>query len=345
MFDKKFLPYKKKIDKFFYLIKKISRVNPLITVLILHEYFRNIYPSDIYIKKKRLKKDPVKNIVSVIEELEQIANSFLKLGSYESNISKNKINTQNLYGKLWRERFLDFSLDQKKFLKKLLYKLNYNPNKLKGKKILDMGCGSGRFSAAFARLGAKKVYGIDLGSTGISIGKKLIKKYNLKNLTFKKTSVLNLPFKNNYFDFVFCKGVLHHTGNLKKGLEEFTRMIKVNGHGYLYLYGRGGIFWYSRKEMRKIMKIISPDFCINVLKLYGMPAERTIFVDTWHVPIEEHVSKQFLENYLTKKNFIFKKYSKSSDPLPIELEFMENYRNFDIMYGDGELRYLIKKVK
>src|SRR5210317_320006 len=144
MFDKKFLPYKKKINKFFYLIKKISRVNPLITVLILHKYFRNIYLSNIYIKKKRLKKDPVKNIVSVIEELEQIANSFLKLGSYESNISKNKINTQNLYGKLWRERFLDFSLDQKKFLKKLLYKLNYNPNKLKEKKILDMGCGSGR---------------------------------------------------------------------------------------------------------------------------------------------------------------------------------------------------------
>ncbi len=141
----------------------------------------------------------------------------------------------------------------------------------------------------------------------------------------------------------FAKGVLHHTGNLKKGLDEFLRLIKKDGYGYLYLYGRGGIFWYSRKKMRKIMKIIPYKFSINVLKLYGMPAERTIFVDTWYVPIEEHVSKRFLENYLQKRNFKFKKYSKMSKPLSIELESMEGHKDYDLLYGDGELRYLIKK--
>tara|TARA_B100001063_G_C16709692_1_gene527317 strand:+ start:122 stop:1153 length:1032 start_codon:yes stop_codon:yes gene_type:complete len=343
MNQKKFIYHKKKIDKFFLLIAKLSRVNPLITVLILHEYFRNIYPEDLYIKK-RLKTDPLQNISLVIQELEKIANVFLKLGCYEQDISKEKINTQLLYGKLWKERFLDFSLDQTKFLKKLLNKLDFDIKKIKGKKILDMGCGSGRFTSAFAKLGAKKVYGVDLGSDGISVAKKLTKKFNIKNATFKNASVLNMPFKNNYFDFVFCKGVLHHTGNLKRGLDEFIRMIKINGYGYLYLYGRGGIFWYSRKKMRKIMKIIPHEFSINVLKLYGMPAERTIFVDTWYVPIEEHVSKRYLENYLKERNLKFEKYSKSSKPLSIELESMEGYKYYDVMYGDGELRYLIKKV-
>ena len=340
--NKKFTQYKKKIDRFFSLIAKLSRVNPLITVLILHEYFRNIYPDDLFIKK-RLDTDPLQNINLVIKNLENIANIFLKLGCYERNISKEKVNTQVLYGKLWKERFIDFSLDQTKFLKRLLNKLDFNTNKLKGKNILDMGCGSGRFTAAFAKLGAKRVYGVDLGLDGISVGKKIVKKYNLKNVIFKKSSVLNMPFKNNYFDFVFCKGVLHHTGNLKKGLDEFLRLIKKDGYGYLYLYGRGGIFWYSRKKMRKIMKIIPHKFSINVLKLYGMPAERTIFVDTWYVPIEEHVSKRFLENYLRKRNFKFKKYSKMSKPLSIELESMEGHKNYDLLYGDGELRYLIKK--
>ena len=341
--NRKFTSHKKKIDKFFSLIAELSKVNPLITVLILHEYFRNLYPDDLFIIK-RLDTDPLKNINLVIKDLDKIGNILLKLGCYERIFSKESVDTQVLYGRLWKERFIDFSLDQKKFLKSLFNRLDFDTNKLKGKKILDMGCGSGRFTAAFAKLGAKRVYGVDLGLDGISVGKKIVKKYNLKNVTFKKSSVLNLPFKNNYFDFVFCKGVLHHTGNLKKGLDEFLRLIKKDGYGYLYLYGNGGIYWYSRKKMRKIMKIIPHEFSINVLKLYGMPAERSIFVDTWYVPIEDHVSKKFLENYLRKRNFKFKKYSKSSKPLSIELESMEGYKHYNLMYGDGELRYLIKKI-
>ena len=57
----------------------------------------------------------------------------------------------------------------------------------------------------FARLGPKTVYGVDIGDQGIKVGKKLCKKFKLKNVVFKKSSVLKLPFKNQSFDFVFCK--------------------------------------------------------------------------------------------------------------------------------------------
>ena len=56
---KEFKTYKKKNDNFFLKLKKISKNHPLIAVLILHEYFRNIYPSDPYIKK-RFKEDQFK---------------------------------------------------------------------------------------------------------------------------------------------------------------------------------------------------------------------------------------------------------------------------------------------
>ena len=90
------------------------------------------------------------------------------------------------------------------------------------------------------------------------------------------------------------------------------------------------------------MNKIPHNFAMNVLKLYGLPAERTVFVDSWYVPTEDHVSKKFLENFFRNNKIIFKKYSKA---LPIELESMEKNKDFSLLYGDGELRYLIKKPK
>jgi len=338
---KNFASYKRKIDNFFLKVSRLSKKHPLITVLLMHEYFRNIYPADLFIKK-RYHKDPLRNFNITISKLEKISEAFQSINSYEnSNKKLARVNTQKLFGDLWETRYEDFSLDQKKFLTRLLKKINFNITNLKNKKVLDMGCGSGRFTAAFARLGPKKVYGVDLGDQGLKVGKKLCKKFNIKNVIFKKSSVLNLPFKNDNFDFAFCKGVLHHTGNLRKSLNEFVRVIKKNGHGFLYLYGSGGIFWYSRKKMRKVMKNIPYKFTMNVLKMYGMPAERTVFVDSWYVPIEDHVRKNFLENFFKRKKLKFKKYDKA---LPIELESMKKNKNFSVLYGDGEHRYLIKKT-
>ena len=333
--------YKKKIDNFFSKVNKISKKHPIITVIVMHEYFRNIYPGDTFIKNK-YNSDRLKNFQLALFNLEKIVDSFIKIGNYNFNFNfKKKVNTQTLFGKLWNTRFEDFSLDQKNFLNKLLKKLDFDTKKIKNKLVLDMGCGSGRFSVAFARLGAKKVYGIDLGDEGLKIGKKIAKKFNVKNVKFKKSSVLKTSFKSNYFDFVFCKGVLHHTGNLKDSLNEFLRLIKPNGYGFLYLYGKGGVFWYSRKKMRQIMKNIPYSFSIKILKLLGMPAERTVFVDSWYVPIEDHVSKNYLENFFKKNKLIFKKSTKNA--LPIELESMSKNKNFELLYGDGEHRYLVRK--
>ena len=54
------------------------------------------------------------------------------------------------------------------------------------------------------------------------------------------------------------------------------------------------------------MKNIPYKFTMNVLKLYGMPAVRTVFVDSWYVPIEEHVTKNSLENFFKEKNLSLK---------------------------------------
>ena len=102
-------------------------------------------------------------------------------------------------------------------------------------------------------------------STGIEIAKKFSQSSNISNIEFIEHNVLDLPFDNESFDFVFSKGVLHHTGNLEKGLDEYSRVLKKGGNGFLYLYANGGIYWNSRDKMREVMKLIPMDFTIKVL--------------------------------------------------------------------------------
>src|SRR3989338_9808029 len=99
----------------------------------------------------------------------------------------------------------------------------------KDKVVLDMGCGSGRYSIAIKKLGAKKVIGIDYGD-----GKKL--KYD--GVEYLKASTLELPFPDNYFDFVFCNGVLHHTVDTIKGINEMYRVLKPGHQSWIYLCGQ-----------------------------------------------------------------------------------------------------------
>ena len=74
-----------------------------------------------------------------------------------------------------------------------------------------------------------------------------------------------------------------------------------------------------------------------------MPAKRTIFIDSWYVPIEEHVKPDSLEKYLAKLGYSkIQRWRKGSN---IELESMTfsraPYRKE--LWGEGELRYFISK--
>ena len=56
------------------------------------------------------------------------------------------------------------------------------------------------------------------------------------------------------------------------------------------------------------MKKIPYDYAINVLNTIGMPARRTIFVDSWYVPIEDHINLNTLEKWFKKNKIGFEKY-------------------------------------
>lgn len=101
---------------------------------------------------------------------------------------------------------------------------------LKGKKVLDIGCGYGALSDALSNYGAE-VWGTEINQTKFNIAKQKLLKH--KNITLIKVNNEILNFDDNFFDCIFIFDVIEHVKNPQKTIEESYRVLKPEG--YLYI--------------------------------------------------------------------------------------------------------------
>ena len=97
----------------------------------------------------------------------------------------------------------------------------------KGKdfKVLDAGCSTGELVHFVHEFKKSSVYGIDISKKAIEIARKRYPKYN-----FKVGSVDDLPYKDDYFDYIICYDILEHVDNPRLVLDEFRRVLAPGGH-------------------------------------------------------------------------------------------------------------------
>lgn len=77
------------------------------------------------------------------------------------------------------------------------------------KRVLDLGCGSGRHLVYLAKQGLE-VYGIDIAPEGIRIARDWLRKEKLQ-ANLKIGSIYEkLPYKDNFFDAIISIQTLHH---------------------------------------------------------------------------------------------------------------------------------------
>lgn len=99
---------------------------------------------------------------------------------------------------------------------------------LKGKRILDLGCGFGETAVYWALQGAE-VEAIDISSKMVDFSKKLVKKYKVnRNCRVGRMTAESLLYKDNSFDFVFGDGIIHHV-DINKTASEVRRVLKKGG--------------------------------------------------------------------------------------------------------------------
>jgi 2-polyprenyl-3-methyl-5-hydroxy-6-metoxy-1,4-benzoquinol methylase len=95
--------------------------------------------------------------------------------------------------------------------------------KWKGKRVLDVGCGTGNFAREVAKKDAKYVLGIDYADEAIKIAEKTNKR---KNLKFKKLDVIKLDEK---FDIIVSIGTIEHMDNPIKIIKKLKSCLNKNG--------------------------------------------------------------------------------------------------------------------
>ena len=100
--------------------------------------------------------------------------------------------------------------------------------------ILNIGCGLSEASG-FAELGYNNYIGLDFSFTAARGSQKNVKRYNNNAIT-AQANAEQLPIKSKSIDVIYSSGVLHHTPNINKTLQEISRVIKTDGQAVIGLY-------------------------------------------------------------------------------------------------------------
>ncbi len=221
------------------------------------------------------------------------------------NAKKQEDLTKIVYGETFnrysKEEFLEF-LEP---LKVRLAQNNISADAFRGKRCIDAGCGGGRASILMAELGAAEVISYDLTERNIETTTKHAKLFGYENIIKPKLgSLLEIPFEDQSFDVVWCNGVLHHTIDPTKTLAEVSRILKVGGNFWLYLYGSGGLYWHMVFFFREWLKEVPIELTIAHLALTGTPTGRIAeFIDDWFVPILKAYTDEDVSSCLKKLGF------------------------------------------
>ncbi len=104
---------------------------------------------------------------------------------------------------------------------------------LRGKTVLDAGCGGGRFVELLARQGVR-IVGMDIDGTGLGQVSRTLADY--KDAHFVQADLFHLPFRPGVFDFIFSLGVLHHTPDPKAAFLNLTGLLKAGGQIAIWVY-------------------------------------------------------------------------------------------------------------
>jgi 2-polyprenyl-3-methyl-5-hydroxy-6-metoxy-1,4-benzoquinol methylase len=150
------------------------------------------------------------------------------------------------FGRNWAS-FLEHLTDQRVERATESLRRSLRVESLAGKSFLDIGSGSGLFSLAAHRLGAR-VVSIDFDPQSVACTEALRARFATDdaNWTIHRGSALDADFLASLGEFgvVYSWGVLHHTGRMWDGVELATQRVAPGGRLFLALYNDQG--WLSR---------------------------------------------------------------------------------------------------
>ena len=247
----------------------------------------------------------------------------------KKNMSTTKRDIQRFWGdtcKQWYNAF-DEKLDRNELEKHLQYMeemFSYRKHlavtemelkTLQGLNVLEIGSGGGAHSALFQKYGAN-VISIDITLERVlSTSKKLSLLSGSKGVAFLSDAE-NLPFNNESFDIVYSNGVLHHSENTEKCVEEVYRVLKPNAKAILMLYSRySAHYWLNLFVKGVITRMI---FQYPEYKWLGLITEgKPVYGETRNPVTRVYSRRQLVSLFKKYKIISLRKYGFNFSQLPI----------------------------
>jgi SAM-dependent methyltransferase len=119
--------------------------------------------------------------------------------------------------------------------------LQISPEWFRGKKVLDAGCGNGRWAYGLLKLGVDLTC-VDINESAIEKTREAISELGdaSKDVRFMRSSLEDVAevLNGEKFDLVFSWGVIHHCHSYNRAFDAISSLVVEGGLIYLYLYGR-----------------------------------------------------------------------------------------------------------
>lgn len=174
------------------------------------------------------------------------------------------------FGKNWSQ-FLALLDDRRIMLAETSLKQMLDVEDLGGKQFLDIGSGSGLFSLAARRLGAR-VHSLDYDPHSVACTTELRRRYFPSDDSWKieEGSALDAEYLKSLgsFDVVYSWGVLHHTGQMWQALENAQLPVAPGGKLFIAIYndtGSQAARWkWIKKKYNELPRFLRTPFAIAV---------------------------------------------------------------------------------
>ena len=182
----------------------------------------------------------------------------------------------------------------------ILEELATTREELRGKRVLDAGCGQGRWAYGFQQLGCQ-VLGFDSSPSGIAYAREHVAGI------FDVADILDLSYLRELYaersmDLVWCWGCIHHTPDPARAFSNLASFLKVGGKLHIYVYGKKsllvklihtGFSIFSLEHRLTLAKVLSET-------LGGSPHSNfDAFSPGYSEHTEEEVKAWFIQNGLT----------------------------------------------
>jgi ubiquinone/menaquinone biosynthesis C-methylase UbiE len=167
----------------------------------------------------------------------------------------------------------------------------------KGGVLLEVGCGLGTDLVKLGKRGFS-IIGIDLAPTVVAMARNHLETYGLTG-TVLRGNAESLAFPSEKFDIVYSSGVLQHTPNIQKAVNEIHRVIRRGGIAVVIVYYRYSWFnllrsltnsnvefedkdppiinTYSKRQLRRIFSIFE-SVQLEIRYSYPTPTPRQGFL-------------------------------------------------------------------